>query len=44
MALLLLVFVTLVATFDYLNIWKNKSTERVDLPIISEHVYCKLNQ
>ena len=44
MALLLLVFVALVATFDYLNIWKNKSTERVDLPIISEHVYGKLNQ
>ncbi len=44
LALLLLVFVALVATFDYLNIWQNKSTERIDLPIISEHVYSKINQ
>jgi hypothetical protein len=44
MALLVLVFVALVAAFDYMNIWQNKSTERIDLPIISEHVYGKLNQ
>ena len=43
LALVLLVFVALVAVFDYLNMWQNKSTERIDLPIISEHVYGKLN-
>ncbi len=44
MALLLMVFVALVATTDYLNIWQNKSTERIELPIISEQIYGKLNQ
>ena len=43
LALVLLVFVALVAAFDYLNMWQNKSTERIDLPIISEHVYGKIN-
>lgn len=38
-ALVVLVFVALVATVDYLNIWKNKSSERIDLPIITDHVY-----
>lgn len=44
LALLMMVFIALIATVDYLNIWQNKSSERIDLPIISEHVYSNINK
>ena len=42
LAALLLIFIALVAVTDYFNIWQPGDSGRVDLPIISEHVYSNI--
>jgi hypothetical protein len=41
LAALIMIFIALVAVTDYLNIWQ-KGDSRIDLPIISEHVYSNI--
>ena len=38
-AALFMIFIALVAVTDYFNIWHPSESGRVDLPIISDHVY-----
>jgi len=39
LAALILIFIALVATTDYFNIWHPSDSGRVDVPVISEYVY-----
>lgn len=42
LAALVMIFIALVAVTDYLNIWQRGDSSRIDLPIISEHVYSNI--
>ncbi|MBR2356473.1 MAG: hypothetical protein IKA65_00420, partial [Lentisphaeria bacterium] len=41
-AALFMIFIALVAVTDYFNIWHPSESGRVDLPIISDHVYSNI--
>ena len=44
LALVVLACVALIAVVDYVNIWYGDGAEQIELPIISEHVYSRINQ
>ena len=37
-AALFLIFITLVAVTDYFSVWKNGSSNELEIPIVSDHV------
>ena len=43
LAALFMIFIALVAVTDYFNIWHPSESGRIDLPIISDHVYSNIS-
>jgi len=39
LAALIMIFVATVATTDYLNMWQLEPADKVELPILSDHVF-----